>query len=649
MSKIQDIKDIYNLKKTKHGGTRKSPAHIASESVYNNRPIPERIADFNGTTVVYNDLAESVEATMAQAGRCNCNQNLCQGGCGVKRPVGEAMKAFAQGSEGGGVYVNEKLDELLQGKEINSLTSGEAKQVQKELKESFPPEVFDGFRRAYNAMTSTSIFLITGKLCPEMAPCMKACTQRGDDAVQIRDVEATIEKIGQLMGWFDKKFQKPEIETGKKVLVVGDGPGGMQTAYELRLAGHDVTVITKNERIGGLITNGIPDFKYPKDKLDPYINGMKNMGVKFETSIEAGKGNYTEEKMEQNFDAVVWATGVTNNPRMIGAKVTRLIEISERDEEAGKPVHRDWKTEPTELTEKDIKGYVFAMDYLTAQNDAVDASKTSLKPHISEVDLSNKKIIVGGAGDTASDCIGTAVRQKFQAQVKNPNENNYIVRFDRNLLQKSNEKLDAKLRKYTKPASFSEEELMKFDGDSTLYSTNVEEFVVNKNNQLVGVVYEQRALKPGFEIMEGVDNKLYDYNKCSEVTKRGLMTADTYVNALGYLGPNKEMLSKFGIEFNGDNIDVKNNLTNKISNFVAGDIDPYTNSGGRSWLVVHALQSGLNCASQVNKFLSQQVVVDSGEKENGAEAWKNLRESKPIIKDRLDEIYHVKQAGMLNR
>jgi glutamate synthase (NADPH) small chain len=230
------------------------------------------------------------------------------------------------------------------------------------------------WREALAVLHSTNNFPeFTGRICP--APCEAGCTLNIDDKpVTIKTIECAIIDKAWENEWITP--QPARHRTGKRVAVVGSGPAGLACAQQLSRAGHEVTVFEKNDRIGGLLRYGIPDFKMEKHTIDRRIAQMRAEGVTFRTSVHIGASLPTQ-KLLDDFDAIALAGG---------AEQPRDLEVPGRE----------------------LDGVHFAMTYLPQQNrlnagDMIDPERT--------ITAADKHVIVIGGGDTGSDCIGTAFRQ----------------------------------------------------------------------------------------------------------------------------------------------------------------------------------------------------------------------------------------------
>jgi glutamate synthase (NADPH/NADH) small chain len=235
----------------------------------------------------------------------------------------------------------------------------------------------DDWRDALENLHSTNNFPeFTGRVCP--APCEASCTLNIiDQPVTIKSIECAIADRGWKEGWI--KPQVPEAKTGKRVAVVGSGPAGLACAQQLARAGHSVTVFEKNDRIGGLLRYGIPDFKLEKHLINRRAVQMEAEGVLFKTSTEVGV-DVSLNSLRENFDAIVLAGGA---------------------EEA----------RPLDIPGAELPGVRLAMEFLTQQNKRNAGDDEVRAAPRGTLTATGKDVIVIGGGDTGSDCVGTSNRQ----------------------------------------------------------------------------------------------------------------------------------------------------------------------------------------------------------------------------------------------
>jgi glutamate synthase (NADPH/NADH) small chain len=230
------------------------------------------------------------------------------------------------------------------------------------------------WREALDALLKTNNFPeFTGRICP--APCEAACVLGiNDNPVTIKMSEVSIVDRAFAEGWI--KPEPPSRRTGKKIAVVGSGPAGLAAAAQLNKAGHWVTVFERAQRVGGLLTFGIPDFKLDKSVVDRRVNLMEEEGITFRTRVSIGE-DLTIEQLRKEFDSIVFAMGATQ---------PRNLEVEGRE----------------------LDGVHYAMDYLTPQNETIYGDRPAERRYI---DAKGKRVVILGGGDTGADCLGTAHRQ----------------------------------------------------------------------------------------------------------------------------------------------------------------------------------------------------------------------------------------------
>jgi len=233
------------------------------------------------------------------------------------------------------------------------------------------------WRNALDVLHSTNNFPeFTGRICP--APCEAACTLNIiDQPVTIKSIECAIVDKGWQNGWITPAV--PAKRTGKTVAVVGSGPAGLAAAQQLARAGHTVTVFEKNDRLGGLMRYGIPDFKMEKHLINRRAMQMEAEGVTFRTSTEVGV-TISVNSLRENFDAIVFAGG---------AEEARRLDIPGAE----------------------LPGVRLAMEFLTQQNKRNAGDDELRAAPRGTLTATGKHVIVIGGGDTGSDCVGTSNRQ----------------------------------------------------------------------------------------------------------------------------------------------------------------------------------------------------------------------------------------------
>jgi glutamate synthase (NADPH/NADH) small chain len=230
------------------------------------------------------------------------------------------------------------------------------------------------WRDAARALHATNNFPeFTGRLCP--APCEAACVLGiNQPPVSIKGIENTIIDRALAEGWIAP--QPPAARTGKRVAIVGSGPAGLAAAQQLNRAGHTVIVFEKNDRLGGLLRYGIPDFKMDKALVDARLAQLRAEGVDFRTGVTVGR-DLTAGDLRRDFQAVLLACG---------AEQPRDLPIPGRE----------------------LRGVHWAMDFLTQQNRRLAGDHLEGEPILA----TGKRVVVIGGGDTGADCVGTCHRQK---------------------------------------------------------------------------------------------------------------------------------------------------------------------------------------------------------------------------------------------
>ncbi len=409
------------------------------------------------------------------------------------------------------------------------------------------------FEKAYNVLSTTNNFPeFTGRLCPAL--CQDGCTLGiHRKSVGTKSVEKKIIEYA-----FEHGLVKPIVNqnrTFKKVAVVGSGPSGLACAQQLARRGHQVTVIEKMNKIGGLLRYGIPDFKLPKEILDRRLAQMELEGVVFKTSVMVGKGSklgfgvhndaVTEvsgEELLKEYDAVVLA---------LGSEMPRDLVLPGRE----------------------LKGIHFALDFLIAQNRENNGDGEN------PIKVAGKNVCIIGGGDTANDCIGVAVRKGAasvtEIEITPP-------------LPKSVDMLQVwpdwqRIQRY----SSSQEE-----GCTRLCSTSTMEYLGRDKVEKIKV--QEVKMEPGFKFtpVEGTVREL---------------DADVVLLAMGFVHPSPALAEEFGLE-----TDKRGNLaaaiegpdayrTNNPKIFVAGDC-----RRGQS-LVVRAIAEGRGAALAVDSYLNQET------------------------------------------
>jgi glutamate synthase (NADPH/NADH) small chain len=405
------------------------------------------------------------------------------------------------------------------------------------------------WQNAIEVLHSTNNFPeFTGRICP--APCEAACTLNvNGDAVGIKSIEHAIIDKAWEQGWV--KPLPASHKTGKKVAVVGSGPAGMAAAQQLARAGHDVTLFEKNDRVGGLLRYGIPDFKMEKSHIDRRMKQLEAEGVTVRTGVLVGElpkdskvTNWAKEtispaQLQKEFDAVL-LTG--------GSEQSRDLPIPGRE----------------------LEGVHFAMEFLPQQNKVNAGDKLK-----NQIRADGKHVIVIGGGDTGSDCVGTSNRHgavsvtQFEVMPQPPEQENKPLVWPYWPL---------KMR-----TSSSHEE-----GCVREFAISTKEFI-GKNGKLTGLKTVQVEFK---------DGKLVEVAGTEKEHK-----ADLVFLAMGFVNPVATILEGFQVDKDArgnakaTTDEVGGYVTNVPKVFVAGDM-----RRGQS-LVVWAIREGRQAARAVDQFL----------------------------------------------
>jgi glutamate synthase (NADPH) small chain len=402
----------------------------------------------------------------------------------------------------------------------------------------------DQWRTALKTLHSTNNFPeFTGRVCP--APCEEACTLNIDNTpVTIKTIECAIVDRGWQEGWIEPLL--PARSTGKTVAVVGSGPAGLACAQQLARAGHSVTVFEKADRIGGLLRYGIPDFKMDKSLIDRRVDQMAAEGVSFRTEIEVG-ADIAMDALFAQFDALA-LTG--------GAEAGRDLDVPGRE----------------------FNGIHFAMDYLPQQNKRNAGDGEQRAAPNGRINAEGKHVIVIGGGDTGSDCIGTAVRQRAASITQ--------------------------LEILPKPPKRENKALTWPDWPMKLRTSSSQEEGCERD----WAVLTKRALGEDGHVT-ALECVRVDWVKnadgrfaMQEIADSGFaLKADLVLLAMGFLGPVKHGM----IEQSGAALDPRGNISANTADyrtsvpklFAAGDM-----RRGQS-LVVWAIREGRQCARAIDEFL----------------------------------------------
>ncbi len=366
------------------------------------------------------------------------------------------------------------------------------------------------WKEAIAILHSTNNFPeFTGRICP--APCEAACVLGiNDDPVTIKVVEREIVDHAFKMGWIVP--EPPMSRTGKRVAVIGSGPSGLAAAQQLNRAGHHVTVYEKNDRLGGLLRYGIPDFKLEKHLIDRRIEQLQAEGIVFSTRTHVGV-NIGAEEMRRTYDAILLCGG---------SEAPRDLIVPGRT----------------------LKGIHYAMDFLPQQNRRVAGER--IDPFV-EILATGKRVVIIGGGDTGADCLGTCIRQRaksihqFEIMPQPPSQRSPLTPWPMWPLQ---------LRTET-----SHEE-----GGVREWAVATTAFEGDADGNVTGLRAARVGPPPRFEPVEGTEFSLH---------------VDLVLLAMGFAGPTKEgMLQKLGVAIDArGNVKVDENYMSSVPGvFSAGDM-----------------------------------------------------------------------------
>ncbi|RIK94693.1 MAG: glutamate synthase [Burkholderiales bacterium] len=444
------------------------------------------------------------------------------------------------------------------------------------------------WKRALDVLLSTNNFPeFTGRICP--APCEAACTLNiNDDPVGIKSIEHAIIDKGWEMGWVVP--QPAAQRTGKRVAVVGSGPAGLACAQQLARVGHDVTVFEKNDRVGGLLRYGIPDFKLEKRHIDRRVEQMRAEGVRFRTGVDvcgsegegagaaAGAGAGDGRSAGAGAASEAGAPPVLNLARERVAAHTLLAEFDAVVLAAGAERPRDLPVPGRELD-----GVHFAMEFLPQQNRVVAGDLAQVG-----ISAQGRHVVVIGGGDTGSDCVGTSNRQGAASVTQ-------LELMPQPPLQERRE-LTWPYWPYKLRTSSSHEEGCERD-----WAIGTKRFVAGPDGRVRALVAVRLEWTPdpagGPMRMREVEGSEFE------------IRADLVLLAMGFVSPLASLLEAFGVER-----DARGNAraptegpasyrTSVDRVFAAGDV-----RRGQS-LVVWAIREGRQCARAVDEALMGKSVL----------------------------------------
>lgn len=395
------------------------------------------------------------------------------------------------------------------------------------------------WKQALKRLHATNNFPeFTGYTCP--APCENSCVLAlNTDPVAIKSLERAIVDKGWDEGWIVP--EPPEERTQFKVAVIGSGPAGLAAAQQLNRAGHRVTVFERDDEIGGLMTYGIPDFKFSKKHVARRVNQLMEEGIEFRTNADVGNTVPLDDLFD-TFDATLLAIGAQQ--------------------------HRDLP-----LDGRDLKGIYFAMEYLVQEN-----RYQAGKPVGKRISAQDKNVVVLGGGDTGADCVATAHRQGARQVVQisiNPQKP-----FERD------EKNPWPHQPQTYTRTYAIEE-----GGVEEFSVNTVRFIDTNGDGYVNALEAERVEWQYDEHRRRIDKTVIEPDL--------MIPADLVLVAIGFKGPEAEPFTHAGLELNANGTFRTDNkmMTNHEGVFATGDA-----RRGAS-LVVWAIGEGRDAARNIDRYL----------------------------------------------
>ena len=400
--------------------------------------------------------------------------------------------------------------------------------------------IYEGdWQNALVVLHSTNNFPeFTGRVCP--APCEAACTLNiTDQPVTIKSIECQIVDKGWENGWITP--QVPEKRSGKLVAVVGSGGAGMACAQQLARAGHSVTLFEKNDRVGGLLRYGIPDFKMEKHLINRRMKQMEAEGVEFRTSTEIGV-KISVSSLKENFDAIVFSGGAEEPRRM-------------------------------DIPGSSLPGVHVAMDFLRQQNKRNAGDDEMRAAPDGTISAAGKNIVVIGGGDTGSDCVGTSNRQGAKSITQ--------------------------IEIMPKPPEHEDKAMVWPEWPLKLRNSSSHEEGVDRD----WAILTKRVI--GENVVQGLECVRVEWKNGGMEEIAGsefTLEADLILLAMGFLGPRKPgLLDQSGVELTDRgnvNADTETYRTSDPQIFSCGDM-----RRGQS-LVVWAIREGRQCARAVDEMLT---------------------------------------------